>query len=184
MAMVSTTSEVATIHSRKIHELEIVSVGAARKYAHDGIVELDPDFHDRGAADGIDPERQPDLFADLVRQRRVKLREERLRARRRQLRLGQEIDHEAEPILRDAAELRAIGALRIGLIDVDQRCDLARHRRRQVIIDHAPLPLDEHERDHRLQHHHRHDDDEQRAGIEPLRQHSLEPKGEACPTGR
>ncbi len=167
--MVSTTSEVATIHSRKIQELEIVGVGAAREHAHDRVVELDADFHDRRAADGVDPERQPDLLADLVRQRRIKLREERLRPRRRQLRFGQEIDDKAEPILRDAAQLGAIGALRIGLVDVDQRGDFLRHRRGQVIGDQAPVPLHEHEGDHRLQHHHRHDDDQQRARIKPLR---------------
>ena len=86
--------------------IRIVGVGAPREHAHDGVVKLDPDFDDRRAADRIDPERQTDLLADLVRQRRVELREERLRSGRRQHRLRQEIDHEIQPVLRDAAQLR------------------------------------------------------------------------------
>ena len=142
---------------------------------------LDADFDDRRTSQRIDPERQADLPTDFIRQRRIKLRKERLRPGRRQFGLGGEIDHQPQPILRDAAKLRAIGALRIGLIDVDQRGNIAGHRRRQVIIDHFPLPLDEHERDQRLQHHHRHNDDEQRAGVQPFWQHRLEPQIEAAP---
>ena len=43
--------------------------------------------------------------------------------------LRQKIDDKAEPLLCDAAQLRAVGALRIGLVDVDERRDLLRHRR-------------------------------------------------------
>ncbi len=100
---------------------------------------------------------------------------------RRQLRSRQEIDDEAEPVLRDAAQLGVVGVLRKGLVDVDERRDLLRHRRRQIIRHQIPVPLHEHESDHRLQHHHRHDDDQERTGIEPLRHHRFEPAAEAVP---
>ena len=162
----------------------VVDVGAAGEDPHDRVGELDADLDDRGAADGVDPERQLDLLADLLRQRLIELREERLRSGRRQLRLREEIDHQAEPVLGDAAQLRAVGALRIGVVDIDEGGDLLRHRRRQVTRHQAPLPVHEHESDHRLQHHHRHDDDQQRSGIEPLRHHRLDPAGDAVPEAR
>ena len=162
----------------------IVDVGALGEDAHDRVVELDADFHDRRAADRVDPERQADLLADLLRQRLVELREERLRSGRRQLRARQEIDDQAETILRDAAQLRVIGILRIGLIDVDEGRDLLRHRRRQISGHQIPVPLHEQKGDHRLQHHHRHDDDQKRAGIEPLRHHRFEEASEADPNCR
>ncbi len=161
--------------------IRIVDVGARREDAHDRAGKLDADFHDRGAADGVDPERQADLLADIVGQRLVELIEERLWPGRRQLAAGDEIDHEAEPVLRDAAELRMIGILREGLIDVDQGGDFLRHRRRQIIRHQIPVPLQEQQRDHRLQHHHGHDDDQQRTGIKPLRHHRFEPAAEAVP---
>ena len=145
---------------------------------------LEADLDDRRAAERVDPERQTDLLADLVRQRRIKLVEKRLRSGRRQQRLRQEIDDQPQPVLGDAAELRAISALRVGFVDVDQGRDLARHRGREIVVDQAPLPLNEHKGDHRLQHHHRQDDDQQRAGIKSFRQRQLEPLGEAVPGTR
>ena len=158
-----------------------VGVGARREHAHDGVVKLYADFHDRGTADGVDPERQADLLADLVRQLLIERGEERLWARRRQIGDRQEIDHQAEPVLGDATQLRAIGAGRKSFIDVDEGRDLAGHRRRQIEIDHARLPLDEQEGDDRLQHHERHDDDQERAGIKAVRHHRAQPAGEAVP---
>ena len=93
---------------------------ALREHPHHGVVELDADFHQIGAADGIDPERSRDLAAELHRQRLVEQREERLRAGRRHVADGQEIHHQPEPLLGDAPQLRAVLVLRIGLVDVDQ----------------------------------------------------------------
>ena len=115
-----------------------------------------------------------DLPAELHRQRLVEQREERLRAGRRHVADGQEIDHQPEPLLGDAPQLRAVLVLRIALVDVDQGGDVLHHRGRQVPRHRVPVPLHEHERHHRLQHHHRHDHDQQRAGIKPGRHPALE----------
>ena len=126
-----------------------------------------------GTADGVDPERSCDLPAELHRQRLVEQREERLWAGRRHVADGQEIHHQLQP-LRDAAQLRAVLVLRIDLVDVDQAGDVLHHRGRQPPRHRVPVPLHEHERHHRLQDHHRHDHDQQRAGIEPGRHPALE----------
>ena len=140
---------------------------------HHGVVKLDADFHQVGAADGVDPERPADLPAELHRERLVEQREERLRPGRRHVADGQEIHHQLQP-LGDAPQLRAVLVLRIALVDVDQAGDVLHDRGRQPPRHRVPVPLHEHERHHRLQHHHRHDHDQQRAGIEPGRHPALE----------
>ena len=154
---------------------------AAREHPHHRVVELDADLDQRRLADGVDPVRPADLLAQFLRQRLIQQREERLRTRRRHLAEGQEIDHQAEPLLRDAADLRLVGILRIAAVDVDQRGDVLHHAGRQPLGDDVPVPLHEHEGDHRLQDHHRHDDDEQRARVEALRHHAVEPAAEPPP---
>ena len=62
-----------------------VGLAARGDEAQDGVVVLDADLHVARLADRIDPERLVDVLADLVRQRPVEQREERLRARRRQI---------------------------------------------------------------------------------------------------
>ncbi len=141
-----------------------VGCAAAGEHAHDRVVELHADLDQRRFADGVDPERLGDLLAQLLRQRLVEQREERLRARRRQVAEGEEIDHQAEAVLRDPADLRAVGVLRIGVIDVDQRGDVGHHAGGKPLRHQVPVPLHEHEGDHRLQDHHRRDDDEQARG--------------------
>ena len=86
---------------------------------------------------------------------------------------GEKIDHELQP-LPDAAQLRAVLVLRIGLVDVDQAGDVLHHGCRQPPRHRVPVPLHEHERHDRLQDHHRHDHDQQRAGIEAGRHPALE----------
>ena len=56
--------------------------------------------------------------------------------------------------------LGAVGVLRIALIDVDQGGDVCHHAGRQPLRDDVPVPLHEHEGDHRLQDHHRQNDDQ------------------------
>ena len=156
-------------------DLRIRGIGGAAlgEDPHHGVVELDADFNQVGFADGIDPERPCDLAAELHRQRLVEQREERLWAGRRHVADGQKIDHQLQP-LRDAAQLRAVLVLRIALVDVDQAGDVLHHRGRQPPRHRVPVPLHEHERHHRLQDHHRHDHDQQRAGIEAGRHPALE----------
>ena len=114
------------------------------------------------------------LPADLLRQRLVEQREERLRSGRRQFGRGQEIDHQAELVLRDA---RGSARCRRPADSRDRRRSARRCRcttaGRQPLRHRVPVPLHEHERDHRLQDHHRRDDDQQRARIEPLRHAAL-----------
>ena len=158
-----------------------VGRAAAREHPHHRVVELDADFDQRRLADRVDPVRPADLLAQFLRQRLIEQREERLRTRRRHVAEGQEIDHQAEPVLRDAADLLLVGILRIAAIDVDQRGDILHHAGRQPLGDDVPVPLHEHEGDHRLQDHHRQDDDEQRARVEALRHHAVEPAAEPPP---
>ena len=127
---------------------------------------------------------RPICLRDLLRQRLVEQREERLRPDRRQLGRGQEIDHQAKPLLRDAAQLGVVAILRQSSVQIDQRRDVLGHRRGEAPRHRVPVPLHENEGDHRLQDHHRGDDDEQRAGIEALGQHALDPAGRCAPSRR
>ena len=134
-------------------------------------------FDQRRAADGVDPERPPDAPADLFRQRIVEQREERLRSDRRHFGRPAGNRRQSELFLRDPPDLRLVRLQR--RVDVDQRRDVLHHRRRQPLRDRVPVPLHEHEGDHRLQHHHRHDDDQQRPRVEALRHQRLERVAEA-----
>ena len=107
-----------------------VGGAARREYAHHRIVELDADLDQRRTSDRVDPERPPDLLAQLLRDGLIDEREERLRAGRRQVVHRQEVDHQAELLLRDAAQLRGAGILRIDPIDLDQGSDVLAPRRR------------------------------------------------------
>ena len=62
-ATVSSTSEVPTIQTRKMCELDDIGGAARREHAHHRIVELDADLDQRRAADRVDPERPADLLA-------------------------------------------------------------------------------------------------------------------------
>ena len=150
-----------------------VSRVAAREHPHHGVVEPDSNLDQCRAPDRIDPERPPDLPADLLRERLVEQREERLRPRRRHLGHRQEVDHEPKVFLGEAADLGLLG-LREGRVDVNQSTDVLHDGPREPLRDGVPMPLHERERDHRLQDHHRHDDDQERAGIEALRHHAAQ----------
>ena len=63
-----------------------------------------------------------------------------------------------------------VGAGRQRAVEIDDRADVARHRRRQPVGDEIPMALHEDIGDRRLQQHHRQDDDQQRAGVEALGQ--------------
>ncbi|OIQ64827.1 hypothetical protein GALL_536210 [mine drainage metagenome] len=157
-------------------DLRIRGIGGAAlgEDAHHRVIELNADFDQVGAADGVDPERFGYLPAQLTRERLVEQREERLRAGRRHVADGEEIHYQPQPLLGDAPQLRAVLVLRIALVDVDQGGDILHHRRREMPRHRVPVPFHEHERHHRLQHHHRHDHDQERAGIKPGRHPALE----------
>ena len=150
-----------------------VGRAARRKNAHHRIVELDAYFDQRRLSHRVDPERPLDL-AQFDRKRLVEQREKRLWARWRHFGCGQEVDHKPEPVLGDAPELRILRVLRIAAIDIDQRRNVGHHRGRQFLRHRIPVPLHEHERHHRLQDHHRCNDDEQGARIEPGRHEALD----------
>ena len=137
-----------------------VGDAARRQHAHHRVVELDPDLDQRRASHRVDPERPAHLLAQLLRERLVDQREERLRPRRRQLGDRQEVDHEAELLLRDAAQLRVIRLLRIELVHLDQGRDILHHASGQPLSDEIVMALHEHEGDHGLQDHHRRNDDQ------------------------
>ena len=97
------------------------------------------------------------------------------------VRQRQEIDVQPHAVLRDLAEPRVVRLLRIRLGNLRQRRDVADHRGRQVPRHHVPVPLHEHKGDDRLQDDHRRHDDQQRAGIKPLRHDVLEPASQPVP---
>jgi hypothetical protein len=164
-------------------DLRIRRIGRAarREHAHHRVGQLDADLHQRRTAHRVDPERPADLLAQLDRQRLVEQGEERFRPRRRHLAGRQEVDGQLEPVLGDAADHRLFGILRIGAVDVDQRGDVLHHGGGEPLGDRVPVPLHEHEGDHRLQDHHRCEDDEQGTRIEALRHHAVEPAAEPVP---
>src|SRR6185437_3214172 len=82
-----------------------ISRASTRKHSHHRIVELNADFEQCRLADSIDPVGSPDLLAEFFGQCLVQQRKEGFRPRGWHLRQRQEINHEAEPLLRDAPDL-------------------------------------------------------------------------------
>ncbi len=167
-------------HDRRAHHPQQEDVGvrrvgrvAAGEHPHHRVVEPHPDLNQRRAPHRIDPEWPADLPADLLRERLVEQREERLRPRRRHLGHRQEIDPQAELFLGQAADLRLLGQ-REGRVNIDERADVLHHGAREPLRDGVPMALHERERDHRLQDHHRHDDDQESASVEALRHHAAQ----------
>ena len=142
--------------------------------AQDRIVEQDADFDEIRAADRVEPEGLVDLAADLVRQRAVDDREERLRQRRRQRAFRHELDIDVHALLGDARQRLVVLVLRIGIMDVDDRGDILNQSGRKLMRDELPMPLQKDIGHDGLQNHHRQDDDEQRAGVKALRHDRLQ----------
>ena len=137
--------------------------------AHHRIFKLDADFDEARAAHRINPERPPDLRGDLARQSRIENREKRFRQGRRQRLFGQELHVEPEPLRGDLLQQHDIVGRGIGAIEISDGRNILHHRRRQTERHQLPVTLHEEIGDGRLQHDHRHDDDEQRARVKPLR---------------
>ena len=159
-------------HHPENEDVGIGRVGGAAPGDHpqDRLIELNPDLDEVRAADRVDPERQSDLLADLVRQRTVEQEEERFWQRRRQGLAGKEVDVEAEPVRGDPLQHRIVRARRQAAVEVDQGRDVLHQRLRQPEGDRLPVPLHEEIGDHALQQHHRDHEDQQGARIEPLGQ--------------
>ena len=124
---------------------------------------------------------RPILVGDLLAQRLVEDREERLGTRRRQRVRRHDVDLQRQPVLRDADDVGVVVAVRIALGHVDDRRDVADHRLRQALRHRLPMALHEDEGDDRLQQDHRRDDDDQRARVEPLRHVARDQPPEAVP---
>ena len=137
--------------------------------------QLDADLHVPRLADGIDPERPLHLAADLVRQRPIEQREERLGTWRRQIARRQHLHRQVEPVARHLDELSVLVLARILLVDVDDGGDVARSGFRKAPRHGLPVALHEHEGDDAFEHDDRRDDDDERAGIEALGQDVGEP---------
>src|SRR5665648_1023390 len=61
-----------------------VGLATSGKHMHDGVVELDANVDEIGTANGVEPERAPELASQFVGERRVEQIEERLEAGLRQ----------------------------------------------------------------------------------------------------
>jgi hypothetical protein len=156
-----------------------ISLVAPGQDAHDLVlVELDPHFHVVGAPHRVDPVGPLDLAAQLVRQGFVEDREEGLGARRRQVRVLEDVHVELEPLRGDPRQGLLVPVLRVALVDVHQGGDVRRHGRGQAAGDELVMALHERIGDDRLQQDDRRDDDDERAGIKPLRQGPAEPAGD------
>ncbi len=88
------------------------------------MVELDADLDNAERPTVSIQNGLPICFLHLLRERLIHQREERLRPRRRHFVDRQKVDHQAELLLRDAAELPVVGVLRIPLVDLDQGRDV------------------------------------------------------------
>jgi hypothetical protein len=122
-----------------------IGVVARREHAKHGVLHLDADFDQIGVADGVDPERSLDELSDLARQRAVERREKRFWSGRRQVGIGQELDDKTEPFGGDLAQKGGIAVLRIFFVEVDQRRNIARHRRGKPLRHQVPVPFQKHE---------------------------------------
>jgi len=158
-----------------------IGLGAAGDDAENVVAECDADLDQVGVADGVDPEGPMDTGDDLVGERAVEQREERLRPRRRQLLAAQDGDREAEIALGDARHGVPVGVLRVGLDHRDDRGDVAGQSLRQAAGDEVPVTLHEDVGDHRLQDDHRQHDDQERAAVEALGHAFGDGAGEAPP---
>ncbi len=149
--------------------------------AQDRVVEQDADFDEVRAADRVEPEGLVNLTADLLRQRAVDDREERLRQGRRQRAFRDELDIDVHALLGDARQCLVVFVLRIGIMDIDDRGDVLNQSRRKLMRDELPVPFEKDIGHDGLQNHHRQDDDKQGAGIKPLRHDRLQLLHEAAP---
>ncbi len=68
-----------------------------------------------------------------------------------------------------AYEVCGFRLIRELIVEIDDRCDIARGCFRQTPRHGLPMPLHEGERDDTLKHHDGRNDDEERAGIKALR---------------
>ena len=149
-----------------------IGLAAAGEHMHHRVVELDANVDEVRRADGVDPERLADLPRDLVGQRAVEQVEEGPRAGLRQLVIGDDLDSEPEVVVGELDQRLGVLVLGIGLIDVDEHGDVLHRGGGQPPRHGFPVTLEEHEGEHRLEQHHRRDDDDQGAGVESLR-HAL-----------
>ena len=90
-------------------------------------------------ADGIDPERPADLLAHLVGERRSSSEKNGFGPGGGSSPKGRKSTTQTEPLLRDAADLGAVGVLRIAAIDVDQAAMSCTTRGRQALRHHVPI---------------------------------------------
>ena len=145
------------------------------------VLQLHADLDDVGIADRVEPEGPVDLAVDLLAEKMVEDREERLRPGRGQGIGRQEVDLQPQPFLRDADRVGVVVARRIGLDHVDDRGDVARDAGRKAHRHRLPVPLHEDEGDDRLEQDHRRDDDDQRARVEALGHVAGDTAGRALP---
>ncbi len=159
-------------HHPEQEDVRVRGIGlrAYREEAQDGIHMLHADLDVPRLPDSVDPERAFDLTRDFPRERPVEQIEERLLPRFRQVSRRQDLHRQVQPVARDADDL-VVFVGRRGLVDVDQRGDVARGRLREAPRHVLPVALHEHEGDHAFEHDDRRDDDDERAGVEALRHH-------------
>ena len=164
--------------------VRLVSESAAGHQAKHSAAEIDAYFHQPRSTDGIEPERLRDLLSNFVGkdsrqwiQRPIKGsgHDWRQRAGRQQGRVH------AKPFRRQIGQKGIVLAGRELLIKVGQRSDVARHRLGKPAGHQIPMMLHECERHRGLQKHHRHDHDQERALVEPLRQQLGEAARRAAP---
>ena len=136
---------------------------------HHGVVELDANVDEVGAAYRVDPEGSADLARQLVGQRRVEKVEEGPGVGLGQLLSGLEADTQAEIGVGEPDQGLGVRVLGKVAVDVDQHGDVLHRDGRQAPRHRLPMALEEHEGHHRLQQHHRRDDDDERARIEAFR---------------
>ena len=165
----------------RIRRIDGVAVGDDAQHR---IIEQDLDFDEIGASDRVDPVGAVELAGEFARQGIVEQREKGLRQRGRQFLLRQDVDVELKAVGGDLAQFDAAAFARIGIVEIDDGADILDDAGRQAERDRLPMAFHEEIGDHRLQDHHRQDDDQQRACVEPFGHETRDPAGEIAPAGQ
>lgn len=159
-------------HQRRDHHpdeenMRVGRIGGAAigDNAQHASLRLHAHFHELRATDGVNPERATQLARQFARQGAVEQCEKRLGQSGRQRLAAKQFNAEAPTVFCNILDSGHRGAR---FNKVYRGADVRHHGGRKPLRDKLPMPLHEKIRDGRLQQHHRHNNDEQRARVKSL----------------
>ncbi len=122
--------------------------------------------------------RSANSASDFVGERTVEERKKRSRLRRRQIPGRQDLERQVQPVARQISKVGIVILRRIGLVQVDQSCDVPSGRLGKSPGHRLPVPLHESECDDALQQDDWRDNDYKGAGVEAFRNEFTRPGAE------